>query len=129
MGEERNSSMQVHGRVVSHFVILGETRKEVGQCLFVHARVSRAFRMRKRDHTISKRRSNMASSSRQNERPSAVLSRMAERLANPEKRWIFTADEVERSPSRVHGVDAEKEIGYRQSTANFIQDMGHRLKL
>ena len=120
----------MHGRVVggSHFVILGETRKGVVQCLFVHARLSRAFRMRKRDHTI-RRRSNMASSSRQNERPSVVLSRMEDRLSNPEKRWIFTADEVERSPSRIHGIDTEKEMGYRQSTANFIQDMGHRLKL
>ena len=71
----------------------------------------------------------MASSNRLDERPSSVLSRMEDRLSNPETRWIFTADEVERSPSRVHGVDAEKEMGYRQSTANFIQDMGHRLKL
>ena len=122
----------VHGRVVggSHFVILGETWEGVGQCLLVHARLSRAFHTRQLDHTtISKRRSNMASSSRQNERPSAFLSRMAERFSNPDKRWIFTAEEIERSPSRIHGVDAEKEMGYRQSTANFIQDMGHRLKL
>jgi len=71
----------------------------------------------------------MAASSRQDERSLAVISRLEERLSNPKTRWIFTAVEVENSPSRVHGVDSDKEMGYRQSTANFIQDMGHRLKL
>ena len=73
------------------FVTLGETSEGVGQCLFVHACVSHAFRMRKRDHTISKSHSDMASRIRQDERPSAVLSRMEDRLSNPEKRWIFTS--------------------------------------
>ena len=43
----------VHGRVVggSHFVILGETWEGVGQCLLVHARLSRAFHTRQLDHT------------------------------------------------------------------------------
>ena len=50
-------------------------------------------------------------------------------MANPKARWYFTKEELEKSPSRVHGVDLDKELSYRQQTANMIQEMGHRLKL
>lgn len=56
-------------------------------------------------------------------------SRIEERVSNPENRWYFTKEELERSPSRLHGVDYDKELSYRQQTATMIQDMGHRLKL
>ena len=54
---------------------------------------------------------------------------MDERLLNPKIRWYFTKQELENSPSRLHGVDLDKELSYRQQTANMIQEMGHRLKL
>lgn len=58
-----------------------------------------------------------------------AVSRFEERVSLPGSRWYFTKDELERSPSKNHGVDADKEMSYRQQTANLIQDMGHRLKL
>ncbi len=56
-------------------------------------------------------------------------SRLEERIANPENRWYFTKEELENSPSRSHGVDSNKELSYRQQTANLIQEMGSILKL
>jgi len=44
-------------------------------------------------------------------------------------RWLFTKEQLANSPSRAHGVDASKELSYRQQTANFIQDMGRRLSV
>ena len=44
-------------------------------------------------------------------------------------RWLFTKEQLVNSPSRAHGVDATKELSYRQQTANFIQDMGRRLNV
>ena len=44
-------------------------------------------------------------------------------------RWLFTREQLSSSPSRAHGVDATKELSYRQQTANFIQDMGRRLNV
>ncbi|KAH9420891.1 Cyclin-T2 [Dermatophagoides pteronyssinus] len=45
------------------------------------------------------------------------------------ERWYFTKDELENSPSRRCGIDAEKELSYRQQAANLIQDMGQKLKV
>ncbi|KAH7640707.1 cyclin n-like protein [Dermatophagoides farinae] len=45
------------------------------------------------------------------------------------ERWYFTKDELENSPSRRFGIDAEKELSYRQQAANLIQDMGQKLKV
>ena len=56
-------------------------------------------------------------------------SRIQERVTSLKTRWYFTKEELERSPSRFHGVDYDKELSYRQQTATMIQDMGHRLKL
>jgi len=44
-------------------------------------------------------------------------------------RWLFTKEQLANSPSKAHGVDASKELSYRQQTANFIQDMGRRLNV
>ena len=44
-------------------------------------------------------------------------------------RWYFTKEELENSPSRKCGIDAEKEHAYRQQAANLIQDMGQKLKV
>lgn len=41
--------------------------------------------------------------------------------------WYFTAEQLENSPSRRHGIDAATELYYRQITAHLIQDMGQRL--
>lgn len=45
------------------------------------------------------------------------------------ERWYFTKQELENSPSRRCGIDAEKELSHRQQAANLIQDMGQKLKL
>lgn len=44
-------------------------------------------------------------------------------------KWYFTKDQLETTPSRLCGFDAYKELQYRQQAANFIQDMGQRLKV
>ncbi|KAK3869464.1 hypothetical protein Pcinc_025233 [Petrolisthes cinctipes] len=46
-----------------------------------------------------------------------------------EERWYFTKEDLNNSPSRRCGVDAEKELSYRQQGANLIQDMGQRLQV
>ncbi|KAM8933365.1 cyclin-T2 [Pelodytes ibericus] len=50
------------------------------------------------------------------------------RDANP-PRWFFTREHLENSPSRRCGIDADKELSYRQQAANLIQDMGQRLNV
>ncbi|XP_012218291.2 cyclin-T isoform X1 [Linepithema humile] len=44
-----------------------------------------------------------------------------------DERWYFTKEQLANSPSRRCGIDADKELSYRQQAANFIQDMGQRL--
>lgn len=46
-----------------------------------------------------------------------------------EERWYFTREQLNNSPSRRCGIDAEKELSYRQQGANLIQDMGQRLQV
>ncbi|XP_056647255.1 cyclin-T isoform X1 [Diorhabda sublineata] len=48
---------------------------------------------------------------------------------NPSDRWYFTKEQLENTPSRKCGFDAHKELSNRQQAANFIQDMGQRLKV
>ncbi|EZA61716.1 uncharacterized protein LOC105282637 isoform X2 [Ooceraea biroi] len=47
-------------------------------------------------------------------------------MASDEK-WYFTKEQLANSPSKRCGIDADKELSYRQQAANFIQDMGQRL--
>ncbi|KAM9304901.1 cyclin-T2 [Gastrophryne carolinensis] len=47
----------------------------------------------------------------------------------PNPRWFFTREQLENSPSRRCGVEADKELSYRQQAANLIQDMGQRLNV
>ncbi|XP_054161734.1 cyclin-T2-like isoform X2 [Oppia nitens] len=42
-------------------------------------------------------------------------------------RWYFSKEELAHTPSRKNGIDADKELSYRQQAANLIQDMGQRL--
>ena len=44
-------------------------------------------------------------------------------------RWYFTREVLDSSPSRRCGIDADKELSYRQQAANMIQDMGQRLQV
>ncbi|XP_020286214.1 cyclin-T isoform X2 [Pseudomyrmex gracilis] len=44
-----------------------------------------------------------------------------------DERWYFTKEQLANTPSRRSGLDADKELSYRQQAANFIQDMGQRL--
>ena len=46
-----------------------------------------------------------------------------------EQRWLFTKEELQNTPSRKAGIDAEKELNYRQQCANLIQDMGQKLQV
>lgn len=46
-----------------------------------------------------------------------------------DERWYFTKEQLENSPSRRCGIDADKELSQRQQAANFIQDMGQRLQV
>ncbi|CAH0550082.1 unnamed protein product [Brassicogethes aeneus] len=48
--------------------------------------------------------------------------------SNSEK-WYFTKEQLENTPSRKCGYDSYKELSYRQQAANFIQDMGQKLKV
>ncbi|KAJ8925425.1 hypothetical protein NQ315_009257 [Exocentrus adspersus] len=56
-------------------------------------------------------------------------------MANPtpstssSDKWYFTKEQLENTPSRKCGYDAHKELSYRQQAANFIQDMGQKLKV
>ncbi|CAG9864121.1 unnamed protein product [Phyllotreta striolata] len=49
--------------------------------------------------------------------------------SNPSDRWYFTKEQLENTPSRKCGFDAHKELSNRQQAANFIQDMGQKLKV
>ncbi|XP_055306368.1 cyclin-T-like [Sitodiplosis mosellana] len=46
-----------------------------------------------------------------------------------DSRWYFTAAQLQNSPSRSQGIDAEKEIELRQQAACLIQEMGQRLRV
>ncbi len=50
-------------------------------------------------------------------------------MAISSDRWIFSAEAIEKSPSRLDGVDAETELNRRQSTAMFIHELGCKLKV
>lgn len=43
--------------------------------------------------------------------------------------WYFTSEQLQNSPSRRHGIDADQELSYRQMTAYLIQEMGQRLQV
>lgn len=44
-----------------------------------------------------------------------------------DEKWYFTKEQLTNTPSRKCGIDADKELSYRQQAANFIQDMGQKL--
>lgn len=44
-----------------------------------------------------------------------------------EDRWYFSKEQLENTPSKRFGIDADKELSYRQIAANLIQEMGQRL--
>ena len=45
------------------------------------------------------------------------------------ERWLFSRSKLENTPSRRCGIDSDKELNYRQHTANFIQEMGQKLQV
>ncbi|XP_043822238.1 cyclin-T1 isoform X2 [Dromiciops gliroides] len=45
------------------------------------------------------------------------------------KRWYFTREQLEKSPSRRAGIDPDKELYCRQQAANLLQEMGQRLNV
>ncbi|KAM5280460.1 cyclin-T2 isoform 5-T5 [Ctenodactylus gundi] len=44
-------------------------------------------------------------------------------------RWFFTREQLENTPSRRCGMEADKELSCRQQAANLIQEMGQRLNV
>lgn len=54
---------------------------------------------------------------------------MAEPSNVLESQWYFNADQLQNSPSRKCGIDADKELQYRQQTAYLIQEMGQYLRV
>lgn len=50
-------------------------------------------------------------------------------MAEDDDNWYFSKERLENTPSRQCGVDSHKELLYRQQAANFIQDMGQKLKV
>lgn len=48
--------------------------------------------------------------------------------SDPDK-WYFPKTSLETTPSRKNGIDPDKELTYRQQSANFIQDIGQRLQV
>ncbi|XP_076018011.1 cyclin-T2a [Genypterus blacodes] len=44
-------------------------------------------------------------------------------------KWFFTREQLETTPSRHSGVEADRELSYRQQAANLVQDMGQRLNV
>lgn len=44
-------------------------------------------------------------------------------------KWLFTREQLDNTPSRRGGVEADRELSYRQQAANLIQDMGQRLNV
>ncbi|EHB15255.1 Cyclin-T2 [Heterocephalus glaber] len=50
-------------------------------------------------------------------------------LGRGTSRWFFTGEQLENTPSRRCGVEADKELSYWQQSANLIQDMGQRLSV
>ncbi|KAL7369602.1 hypothetical protein ABVT39_003160 [Epinephelus coioides] len=47
----------------------------------------------------------------------------------PSTKWLFTREQLENTPSRRSGIEADRELSYRQQAANLIQDIGQRLNV
>ena len=56
-------------------------------------------------------------------------SKMATSAVSTTDRFYFTKEQLQNTPSRKNGIDAEKEQSYRQQAATLIQDMGQRLSV
>ena len=50
-------------------------------------------------------------------------------IPSQKSKWYFTPERLSNTPSVEAGIPIEKELSYRQQAANFIQDMGQRLKV
>ncbi|XP_065807988.1 cyclin-T2 [Labrus bergylta] len=47
----------------------------------------------------------------------------------PSSKWLFSREQLETTPSRRCGIEADRELSYRQQAANLIQDIGQRLNV
>ncbi|XP_028321053.1 cyclin-T2-like isoform X2 [Gouania willdenowi] len=47
----------------------------------------------------------------------------------PSAKWLFTREQLDNTPSRRCGIEADRELSYRQQAANLIQDIGQRLNV
>ncbi|XP_001634968.3 cyclin-T1 isoform X2 [Nematostella vectensis] len=62
-------------------------------------------------------------------RESVISNMAAVNSVSSDERWYFTKEQLQNSPSRRMGMDAERELSYRQQAATLIQDMGQRLSV
>ena len=61
--------------------------------------------------------------------PQASSQRTSGNSNSSKAKWYFTPERLSNTPSVEAGIPIEKELSYRQQAANFIQDMGQRLKV
>ncbi|XP_070814230.1 cyclin-T2-like isoform X1 [Chaetodon trifascialis] len=47
----------------------------------------------------------------------------------PSTKWLFSRERLDNTPSRRCGIEADRELSYRQQAANLIQDIGQRLNV
>ncbi|KAM9327441.1 cyclin-T2b [Pholidichthys leucotaenia] len=47
----------------------------------------------------------------------------------PSTKWLFTREQMENTPSRRCGIEADRELSYRQQAANLIQEIGQKLNV
>ncbi|XP_061571674.1 cyclin-T2-like [Cololabis saira] len=47
----------------------------------------------------------------------------------PSTKWLFAREQLDSTPSRRCGLEADRELSYRQQAANLIQDIGQRLNV
>ncbi|KAJ3584231.1 hypothetical protein NHX12_014727 [Muraenolepis orangiensis] len=60
----------------------------------------------------------------------AAAAAAASTVSSSPSKWLFSREQLDGStPSRRCGVEADRELSYRQQAANLIQDMGQRLNV
>ena len=70
-----------------------------------------------------------SASSSQSTAQASPSQRSSSSASSAKAKWYFTPERLSNTPSVDAGIPIEKELSYRQQAANFIQDMGQRLKV
>merc|ERR1719225_1341704 len=70
-----------------------------------------------------------SASSSQSTAQASPSQRSSSSASSAKAKWYFTPERLSNTPSVEAGIPIEKELSYRQQAANFIQDMGQRLRV